>query len=420
MSRKKLIERGKTALIAALLISAALLLNASGYIALPPARAAQETAPNGRISQGSPDSAQGSMAVCPLGMVISAAEGNHCAVYYDSEQLTPAFESFAAPLAEALGSAASVREITRAQWQQRLLGAGVYFDFYCDQPLALLSAMLGSNAGEAGEFSARALLLSCTDNGVELCLESAADGLFYSFSTGVSASAVLTRTESYSANSAFFAFTNDKFSGVDPNTVIINTNAEMRSVLSENASASVDMEALMAELDMNSYVIRPYTEADGTRVFVESGKILRSGADGRISFKGAARENGETGLSEAVTFASALVQRVLGACCGDAQLCFAGVSVDGSGAYAVRFEYIINGVVVELPERRAAALVTVSGGEAVKLELVPRRYTLTQEMHPLLPMAQAAAIAASSRGGGRISLVYMDGGNSASCVWVTD
>ncbi len=419
MSRKKLIEHGKTVLIIALLVSAVVMLNVSGYIVLPPARTVQETAPNGQINQGATEPAQVSMAVCPLGMVISASESTRCAVYYNSEQLAPAFESFAAPLAEALGSAASVRGITRAQWQDRLLGTGVYFDFYCAQPLSLLSALLGSTAGEAGDFSTRSLLLSCTDNGVELCLESEADGLFYSFSTGVSAAAVLSRTESYSANNAFFAFTNDKFSGVDPNTVIFNTDAEMRAVLSESALGSIEMEALMSELGMNSYVIRPYTEADGTRVFVESGKTLRAGADGKISFKSTTRESAEMGLSEAVTFAGAMVQRVLGSCCGDAKLCFAGVSDGGSGEYVVRFEYVIDGIVVELPERRAAALVTVAGGEVVKLELVPRRYTLTQETRPLLPMVQAAAIAASTRGG-RILPVYMDGGNSALCVWVTD
>ena len=95
------------------------------------------------------------------------------------------------------------------------------------------------------------------------------------------------------------------------------------------------------------------------------------------------------------------------------------MSDGGSGEYVVRFEYVIDGIVIELPERRAAALVTVAGGEVVKLELVPRRYTLTQETRPLLPMVQAAAIAASTRGG-RILPVYMDGGNSALCVWVTD
>lgn len=416
--KKKLIERCKTALIIVLLISAALLLNTSGYITLIPARKTQENASGGQTNQGAVESAQMSVTVFPLGMAISASEGKSCAIYYDREQLAPAFESFAAPLAEALGSAGSAREITRSEWQDRLLGAGVYFDFYGDQPLSLLSALLGSTAGEAGGFSARSLLLSCTENGVELCLESAADGLYYSFSTGVSASAVLSRAESYGTDGSYFAFTSGDFPGVDPNTVILSTQEKMRSALSENSAGAVEMESLMAELGMNSYVIRPYTEADGTRVFVESGKTLRVGADGKISFKAGARERADTTLIDSVIFASALVQRVLGPCCGDAQLCFAGVSGD-SGAYTVRFDYMINGIAVELPEQDAAASVTVSGGEAVKLEFVPRRYTLTQETYPLLPMEQAAAIAAASSGG-RISLVYMDGGSSASCVWVTD
>lgn len=415
--RKKLTEHVKTLVIIALLINAALLLGASGYVSLGQPRSSQDAVSGGQT--GTAEGAQAAVPVSPAGMVISGAGSSRCAFYYNSEQLTPAFESFAAPLAEALGSAGPVREITRAQWQQRLLDRGVYFDFYSAQPLSLLSALLGSTAQEAGEYSAGSLLLSCTDEGVELCFASASDGHFYCCTTGVSASAVISRAESYGADSSYFAFTSDKFAGLDPDTVIFGTDAQMHSVLSENAAGAVELEALMSLLGMNSYVIRPYTEADGTRVYVESGKTLRVGADGRINFKSGPAPGAGSGLDEAVMLAASVAQQTLLPVCGDAKLCFAGVSTQDGGEYTVRFEYVINGIIVELPGRRAAALVTVSGGETVKLELQPRRYTLTQETRSLLPMAQAAAIA-SSRGGGRIWLVYMDSGNSASCEWVTD
>lgn len=414
--RKKLIERAKNLVIVALLISAALLLNASGYVSFTGRRSSQETASGGRT--GAAEGALTALPVSPAGMVISPAEGSRCAFYYSSEQLTDAFESFAASLAEALGSAGQVRELTRRQWQQRLLGVGVYFDFSCAQPLTLLSALLGSTAGEAGGCSAEAVLLSCTDDGVELCF-AGDDGLYYVCSTGVSASAVLSRAESYSADGSYFAFTSDKFPGLDPDTVIFGTHAQPRSVLSENAAGAVEPESLMSSLGMNSYVIRPYTEADGTRVYVESGKTLRIGADGKISFKGGASPGGETEPDEAVLLAASIVQQTLQPVCGDAKLCFAGVSEADGGAYTVRFDYVINGIVTELPDSRSAALVTVSAGEVAKLELQPRRYTLTQETRPLLPMAQAAAIA-SSCGAGHIWLAYLDSGNSASCEWVTD
>ena len=175
----------------------------------------------------------------------------------------------------------------------------------------------------------------------------------------------------------------------------------------------------MSALGMNSYVIRPYTEADGTRVYVESGKTLRIDANGKISFKGGAPPAGETERDGAVLLAASIAQQTLLPLCGDAKLCFAGASEADGGAYTVRFEYAIDGIVAELPDSRSAALVTVSGAEVAKLELHPRRYTLTQETRPLLPMAQAAAIA-SSRGARRIRLAYVDSGNSASCEWVTD
>lgn len=413
--RKKLIERAKNLVIIALLISAALLLRASGYISLSGRRPSQETASGGQT--GAAESAAAALPVSPAGMVISPAEGSRCAYYYSSEQLTDAFESFAAPLAEALGSAGQLRELTRAQWQQRLLGVGVYFDFSCAQPLTLLSALLGSTAGEAGACSAGALLLSCTDGGVELCFADA-DGTYRACSTGVSASAVLSRAESFGADGAYFAFTSDKFPGLDPDTVIFAADMQPRAALSENAAASVELDSLMSGLGMNSYVIRPYTEADGTRVYVESGKTLRVGADGKISFRDGAPPAGETGPDEAVLLAASLVQQTLLPVCGDAKLCFAGLS-EADGAYSVRFDYTVNGIVTELPDGYPAALVTVSAGEVARLELQPRRYTLTQEARPLLPMAQAAAIA-SSRGAQRLWLAYLDSGNSASCEWVTD
>ena len=416
--RKRLIEYGKTALIILLLINAGLLLIASGYIA-PGLRTSGDMLTGVQAGHGAAEPAQGGVSVFPLGIVVSGAEGNHCALYYSSEQLKPAFESFAAPLAEALGSAASVREISREQWQQRLLGTGVYFEFYCAQPLTLLSGLLGSAAGEAGGFSAGSLFLGCTQEGVELCLESGDDGRFYSCSTGVSAAALVSRTESYSANNAIFAFTNDRFAGVDQNTVIIDTDSARRIVQSENAAGAVELDPLMAQLGINSYVVRPYTEADGTRVYVESGRTLRVSTDGGISFKAAASAGGGTDMPGAVSLAWSVAQRALGPVCGDAELCLAGISELEGGEYEVRFEYLVDGVAVELPGRRPAALVTVSGAEAVRLELMPRRYTLTEDMSPLLPMAHAAAIASSS-GERRVSLVYMDSGVSAECVWVTD
>lgn len=415
---KKFIEYGKTALIVVLLLNAGLLLRASGYI-VPRSHTSQDMVSGGQAGHGAAEQTLSGVGVLPLGMVVSGAEGTQCALYYSSEQLTPAFESFAAPLAEALGSASSPREISLEQWQQRLLRTGVYFEFYFAQPLSLLSTLLGSAAEEAGSFSTSSLCLSCTDDGVELCLESEPDGRFYTFSTGVSAAALISRAESYSANNAFFAFTNDKFSGINQSTVIIDTDTARRTVLSENAAGDVDLEALMAQLGINSYVIRPYTEADGTRVYVESGKTLRVSANGEINFRAAVSGADESDMTGTVSFAWSLVQQALGPVCGDAQLCLAGVSELDGGEHEVRFEYLVDGVVVDLPDRRSAALVTVSGGEAVKLELMPRRYTVTENMTPLLPMAQAAAIA-SARGDRRVSLVYMDSGVSAGCVWVTD
>lgn len=421
MSRRKaFVEGGKTLLIILLVISAAILVRASGYFDAFDSRYAQDSeTQSGQNGQSTADSASGTMSARPLGMVVSGVDGTRYAVAYDSAETASVFESFSAALGEALGSASNAEEVTEDQWRECLLSGSVTFDFYYPRPLSLLSMWLGTAAGGAGSFSARFVSLSCEGDAVSLYFRSEPDGTFYRCGTGVSTSAVSAKLDSYKRNNASFAFENDKFSGVAPYTVVLDELPAVHTVNCDSALGSLDLEGLMSALGMNSYVIRPYTESDGTQVYVENGKNLKINGDGSISFKTSLTYTTGQDAISAVSVASELVTQVLGSCCGDAETYFSGVRSSGSGVYEVEFEYIVGGIPVELSSGRAAAQVTVSGGEVMKLELTPRRYTLMEDEALLLPMTQAAAIAAS-KGGGEPVLVYMDSGAWTPCVWVTD
>jgi hypothetical protein len=415
---KPLLERGKSLLIVLLLLSAALLIRASGYFpALGEGYLSASQGSLGQSGQSSAETSASAVTVRPVAVVISGEEGTRCALEYDGDAVSAAFDSFSAALGEAIGSSSAIESVSEQLWQQSISECGVTFDFYYPQPLSLLSQWLGTTAGAAGEHSARYMCISCTGSNAWFYFRSESDGTYYRCATALSSQAVTQRMELYRRNNAVFAFESERYSGVEPYTVMLDELPAVYAVYSDSAQGNMDLNSIMSLLGMNSYVIRPYTEADGTQVYVENGKTLRVGADGSISFKAPAPTSGETGTElEAAQAASALVGEIMQGHTGDAELHFAGGSFS-DGKYTAKFEYAVDGVPVEQSSGVTAASVTIENGEVRSLELVPRRYTLTEEEQSVLPMLLASAIAAS--GSGELRLVYIDSGSAVNCAWVT-
>lgn len=418
--RQRTIERAKNAIIVLLLVCTAALLRFSGYYTSIKERI-EPADKTGQNAAGTTYDVSLALAQArPAVLAVHGAEGTCFAGAYDREMLEEMFYSFSSALGEALGSASAPEQVDEAAWRRALKGESVFFDYCYAQPLSLLSGWLGTPAGAAGEFSSGRLLLCCEGERVELYFTDAAAGGFYRCSTALTSSALTERTALYRGNNSFFAFESEKLASLDPYTVVLESIPEQYGASSmSTVDNGFNMDKLLSLLGMNSYVMKQYTESDGTRVYVENGKTMRIEPGGVVSCKsGFSVSSDESGgdAAAAVKTAFEFVQAAMGGSCGAAELRFSGLDVYGDGGYLVRFAYSINGIAVEM-NGACAAKITVKRGVVTQSELMPRSYTLDAEQTALLPMITAAAAAAAS-GEAELRLVYSDDGARAECMWV--
>lgn len=413
--RKRLIEHGKTALIVLLIISAVLLVRQSGYYTTIPA----VFAPNVSQRPGSETSdAASSQPARPMRVVVSSEENVRYASEYDQSAVSSVYGSFSAAFGEALGSASEPTETTEADFRRCLTGVGVTLDFYYPKQLGILAVQLGTASGAAGEHFARFVSLECSGENAVLYFLDSTSGVYYRCSTGVVSSTILSKMDAYRQNNAVFAFENEKYSAIFPYTVILETLPEIYALTASGYSeAAFPLDELFSLLGMNTYVMRQYAESDGTIVYVESGKTLRIRSDGSISFKQPSASAQQQDVSELISQATQLLSRTLGVFAGSAEINLSGVTVSSPERLSLSYDYCVDGIPVRLDGGAHAASVAVSGGTITKLELHPRRYTLTADTLPVLPMEQACAIA-SAQGGGEPMLSYADRGSSTDCIWV--
>ena len=416
--RKRLVEWGKDAAIVLLLVTAALLIRESGYFSVFRQSTAGTVGQSALAGQSEEESAA-AMPIRPLKLHVSAPRGARIGLAWDAGGVSELFDGFAASLAEALGSAGAAETITETQWREHLLGESVCFDYSCAVPLSLLSSRLGVSLRDTEDFSASLLCLSCDGDTVWLCFRSEPDGGFYRCASAAGAAAVRARLDACEGSAASFAFEDERLSALEPYTLMLDELPEISSAISSPAPEGVDLEALMRYLGMNSNIIRPYTEADGTRVFVDSGKRLGIEPDGTVSFKGAAPDIGGNGAqANSPLDAVSLAERML-APAGEAELGFAGAEPGQDGTLSCRFRYLVNGIPVELAGSTYAAEIILSGGVVTYLELHPRTYALTGKSETVLPMEPTAMMATSS-GARRVELVYLDSGAALSCEWIRE
>ena len=92
-------------------------------------------------------------------------------------------------------------------------------------------------------------------------------------------------------------------------------------------------------------------------------------------------------------------------------------TVDG---WTMDFDYHAGGYPIRSGSGTAMASLTLRGTEVAELELTLRRYTVTEENSPLLPLTQALAIA-RRYAGAEVSLGYLDGGgDTLSASWLAE
>jgi hypothetical protein len=165
-----------------------------------------------------------------------------------------------------------------------------------------------------------------------------------------------------------------------------------------------DSEKLLSLLDFNVHTESRYQLSNGTEVIVESPRSLRIRPDGTIEYSG--DEHTASPLfqvysasavptaAEAVLAAWNLTEALFsGTDFSSTTLYLTHIEKTADG-YTMKFDYLVGGLPVYFPDESSAMTVTVRNGAITGFTLRLRQYTLSEETYTLLPIRQAAAIAA--------------------------
>lgn len=420
MSKEKIRDLWRPALIILLLFTALLLVRETGYYTglTEKLHAGGQT---GAVSEtvSSAAASETAKTVHPLAVMVCEENGEKSASAYDGSATEEAFGRFSAFLGEALGSAGEPQQIYERDFRSGMDAGCVVFTFHCPQNLGLLSRWLGTEMNSpAAESSAGILYLRLFENEILLCYQ-AENGFFYRCSTAAQCDTLRARLQGFQGKRSDFAYQNKFYANVSDYAVILEEMPVVYGVESAGASDSVNPGELMELLGMNHYVAASYRETDGTTVYIDADKTLRIGADRSLSFFDGSAALGGTAVDEktAVSTAFSVAERSIRKFCGNADIYFSGVEyVSEQESYIVFFDYCVNEIPVCLRNGHAAEVI-VQNGAVAALRLNLLRFTLKEEAEVILPMPQAAAIV-SATGGGMPRLVYAEGTDGLHSAWV--
>lgn len=422
---RRWLERGKTLLIAALTVSALVLLYLSPLVQ---GSGLSSILPAGSTGTGSVSSSTAAMtAAIPARMAVGTELGRY-GVQYDQAAADALFDTAGPLLGEALSAAGEPSALSESQWRALLAGQCVYFDFDCPVPLSALCAWLKDGAeNEVLDGYARLLLLAPAEDGtLSLCYQESGSGGYFRCATTLNAALHLDPiTESVTPNSAFFAFEDDTLPEIlSPLTLFTNEeiNAPVyRSSTPVSAAGGDGLALLLSALSFDSQ--NQATAGSGT-LYVDGYDTLRLSNDGQevsYSASGTGKYPAGEGLTGAVSAAWTLADAALGSLCGDARLYLMSVQADGDGdSYTITFGYALNGCAVYLYDQGWAAQFQVQDGYISQFVLHPRAYVSSGQQTLLLPPEKAAAaLTALTDTTLELVIQYRDaGGESVEPGWV--
>jgi len=376
-----------------------------------------------------PDSESSGLTADPVYILITAENGSHYAVKYDSKSKDKLNSQFSAYLGEALGTSGKPTEISSETWREALSGSGVFFDYLYPQPLSAIASWLGFEmSGEASDKVARRFFLGSDDGRVFLCFLSEDDGRIYRCSTSMSFSSLEPKIAGCPIGSANFAFElGEAYAKLDPYFIFSHESCSLREVtVSDPVREGFDNVALLGYFGMNSRVASEYQENNGSVAYVDGDKSLRIESSGKVVFSttgdsGLYLNSSSSGLSaeDCISACYEIVKNSIGLTSGDSAIGLVGITDASSpSSCTVSFGYFVDGIPVILPEGVYAATFQISGGAIVKAELYFRKYTFSGSTINAPPETQAAAIAQST--GGEPVLTYEDKTVSVGCTWINN
>ena len=354
----------------------------------------------------------------PVRTAVTGAYGRYGSVTLttDSEDFTPV----KALLREVLGSAHSPAETERGVFFDALGSASVYCDFLSPLPLSYLAELMGGSTEET--LSVRALAAAESAGRIVLLLWDG-DGRYYRLSTAAQPSSLESVLESFELGVSSFAFeeADPASSQLAPCSFFPDPLPDLPQLTAANSPEDTD--TLLAALAFNPHTNSRYQDSGGAEVIVEGEQVIRITSNGTLTYSG-----GESALTvestdalpslhEAAVGAQTVLEALVSP--GDARLYLFSASQSGQET-TLTFGYQSGGVPIRFSDGKPAAEVTLTGRSISALSLRRRQYTVSSALSLLLPLRQAAAIAAG-KPGAELSIGYTDTGAAAlSAAWLAD
>lgn len=344
---------------------------------------------------------------------------------YGSITLTTAaddFDPLRTLLEQALSSARTAAPCGTQVFRDALQAPSVYYDFLSPLPVSILAEAVWTSSQLTG--SARYLALSGQENGTVLYLWDGA-ALCYRCDTALPLKDLESVVNQYELGNARFAFElPDAGEALAPFSLLTDETPGL-PVLSATGTLS-DTTRLLTLLNFNPNTNYRYPESDGSETVVEGERSIRIHPNGTVLYRSGSEDDltidsqsGQPTLPEAATGINTLLGELLSGTSGGAELYLTEIRQTGITTIA-RFHYQINGVPIRFSDGRYAAEVTLSGNTVSGMTLHFRNYTTAGTTSLLLPLPQAAAIAARTPGQ-ELSIGYVDTGSGAiSAGWLAD
>lgn len=368
----------------------------------------------------------GSLAVLPSYILVTSADGYHYAEKKGSlrEEL---FDSFAAILGEALGSAKEPKRISEDAWESLLQGEGVFIDYIFPQPIVFLSSSIGTECPDfLSDVIARRIFLSVSGSNLYICFIDETTDEFFRCETASNSASLSSAISASPEGEAKFAFEyGDEYPLLDPLFIFTNSDVELPLVTVSNLIGSIQVsDTLLSYFGINvNTSLR--SDRDGSEVYVEGDRTLRFDSDGRILFStGSAggipleSDSDKASINDAILNCANIIDSVFSYYGIDASLGITDIDADLSpDSCSISFGQFIDGVPLNLSGENKAAVFKISGGSLVRIEIFLHNYNVSPlDKTSPLPEKQAVSIIS---GKGEPVLMYSDDGSANTTVkWI--
>lgn len=364
----------------------------------------------------------------PLYTLVTREGGSHYAEKYENNEKNSLSNTFTAIFGEALGSAGVCEKVSESEWQYALKNPGVFLDYVFPQSLGYLSSGLGTLCSDSLiNVLADRFILSIDNDKLYLYYQSKEDG-FYRCETASSVTSLSSKIVECPVGFAQFAFEyGSKYEKLDPYFIFTNEKYNVPDISSENlVTSTLDNKPMLEYFGINEKISPPYTETDGSTIYVDGDKRLRFDSDGLLIYNVSSgngitinKNSSEPSLDDVLLTCAAITKNVFSKFGVSPTLGVTDISIDSSPSdCTVSFGQYVNGIPITIDREACIATYRIRNGSIVYINIILRSYTASK-LNSISPLPEKQMAAIVNETGGDPVLIYVDNNEERDVSWMT-